>query len=110
MSAVQEAARRPAELTRILRPSSVAIVGASDKPGSFGASVLSNLLACRYTGTIHLINPNRTRIADRPCLKAVNDLPYGVDCAVLAIPQAAVVEAIRACAARGVGSAIIFSA
>ncbi len=60
------AARR--RLDRLLRPRSVAIVGASDKPGALGASVLANLERQGFAGDIHLINPKRAEIGGRPCL------------------------------------------
>ncbi|MGT2514008.1 CoA-binding protein [Sphingomonas panni] len=91
-------------------PRSVVIVGASPTPGALGNSVLRNLERHGYAGTIHLINPKRDTIDGRPCLKSIDDLPMGVDAAVLAIPGPAVLGAVRALAARGVGAAIIFSA
>ena len=103
-------AQRLAGIGRLLRPQSVAIVGASDKRGSLGANVLANLDAAQYAGAIHLINPNRAAIAGRICLSSVENLPWGVDCAVLAIPKTGVLDTLRACTARGVGAAIVFSA
>ena len=97
-------------LSRLLRPRAVAVVGASDKPGALGASVLGNLLRNGFAGQIYPINPKRSAIGDLPCLPGVEALPEGVDVAVLAIPQAGVVDTVRALAARGVGAAIIFSA
>lgn len=99
-----------AGLARLLRPRSVAVVGASDKPGALGASVLGNLLRNGFAGQIYPINPKREAIGDLPCLPSVEALPDGVDVAVLAIPQAGVLDTVRALAARGVGGAIIFSA
>ncbi|AJP74642.1 CoA-binding protein [Sphingomonas hengshuiensis] len=98
------------DLSRLLTPRSVAIVGASPTPGSLGASVLANLERYGFAGDIHLINPKRDTIGDRPCLKSIADLPEGVDAAVLAIPGGGAVEALRALAARGVGAAVIFAA
>lgn len=95
---------------RLLRPRSVAIVGASDKPGALGSTVLANLERQGFTGDIHLINPKRPMIGTRQALSGIEELPDGVDTAVLAIPRAAVLDSIKALAARGVGSAIIFSA
>lgn len=100
----------PRSLDRLLRPRSVAIVGASDKPGALGASVLANLERHGFSGDIYLINPKRDAIGARPCLKSVDDLPKGVDAAVLAIPGGAVLETVRALSRRGVGAAVIFSA
>ena len=97
-------------IARLLRPASVAIVGASASPGALGYQLLANLERQGYAGTIHLINPRRAEIAGRACLASVADLPEGVDVAVLAIPRDAVLETVRALAARGVGGAIIFSA
>jgi len=76
--------RRPdrAMLDRLLRPRSVAVVGASDKPGALGASVLGNLERNGFAGAIHPINPNRATIGTRPCLPSVEALPEGVDVAV----------------------------
>jgi acyl-CoA synthetase (NDP forming) len=97
-------------LDRLIRPRSVAILGASDKPGALGNQVLANLERHGFTGDIHLINPKRDSIAGRACLRSVADLPEGVDAAVLAIPGGVVLDTIRALAARGVGAAVIFSA
>ena len=101
-------ARSPVE--RLLRPHSVAVIGASATPGALGASVIANLDRMRFAGDMHLINPNRETIGSRPCLKSVEELPLGVDVAVLAIPRAAVLNTVNALARRQVGAAIIFSA
>jgi len=99
-----------AMITRLLRPRSVAVVGASDKPGALGASVIGNLDRNGFAGEVYPINPNREAIGARPCLPSVEALPEGVDVAVLAIPQPAVLDAVRGLAARKAGAAIIFSA
>jgi acetate---CoA ligase (ADP-forming) len=96
-------------MEHLLRPRSVAIVGASASRGALGASVLGNLERLGFRGDIHLINPNRTEIGGRACLKSIEELPVGVDAAVLAIPRAGVLEAIRGLARRQVGAAVIFS-
>jgi acetate---CoA ligase (ADP-forming) len=96
-------------MEHLLRPRSVAIVGASASPGALGASVLANLERFGFKGDIHLINPNRAEIGGRACLRSIEELPVGVDAAVLAIPRAGVLEAIRGLARRDVRAAIIFS-
>ncbi len=53
-------------IARLLRPRSVAIIGASPTPGSLGASVLANLERLGFAGDIHLVNPRRSEIAGRP--------------------------------------------
>lgn len=97
-------------IERLLKPKSVAVVGASATPGALGASAIANLERLGFRGDIHLINPNRDRIGARPCLKSVDELPLGVDVAVLAIPRIAVLDTVKALARRQVGAAIIFSA
>jgi acyl-CoA synthetase (NDP forming) len=104
-----EKARRPA-LARLLDPRSVAIAGISATPGSLAATVLDNLERFGFSGKIHLIHPSRTELRGIRCVSAAAGLPYGVDCVVLAIPAAAILEAVKGCAARGVGGVIIFSA
>lgn len=94
----------------LLRPRSIALVGATEARGSLGDNLLANLERANFPGEIFLINPKRTHIRGRACLQSIDALPAGVDCAVLAIPGAGVVEAAEACARRSVGSMIVFSA
>ncbi|EEA00169.1 CoA-binding domain protein [Burkholderia sp. H160] len=97
-------------VARLLRPASIAIVGASPTPGALGASVLANLERNDYRGQIYLVNPKRDEINGRPCVNSIEQLPDGVDVAVLAIPQVAVLDAVRQLASRKVGAVVIFSA
>ncbi|HEX8902133.1 acetate--CoA ligase family protein [Vitreimonas sp.] len=97
-------------LDRLLSPRSVAIVGASASPGALGASVLDNLVRGGFEGEIYLINPKRAEIGGRLCIGSIDELPDGVDAAVLAIPKAGVLEAVEALARKRVGGAVIFSA
>lgn len=99
-----------ARIERLLRPRSIAVVGASTTPGSLGQSVLMNLENSGYGGSVHLINPKRPAIGGSECLGAIEELPEEVDCAVFAIPGGAVLDSLRACAAKRVGSTIVFSA
>ncbi len=101
---------RRAAIRRLLAPRSVAIVGASSTPGSLGGGVLANLERFGFKGEIHLVNPSRSEINGRACIPSTRDLPEGVDAAVMAIPHKGVLDALRGCAERGVGGAIVFSA
>jgi len=100
--------RSPIE--RMLRPRSIAIIGASATPGALGASLLANLERFGFAGDMHLVSASRAAIGGRPCVKSAAGLPEGIDCAVLAIPRAGVREAVAGCAARGVGGVIIYAA
>jgi len=95
---------------RLLRPRSIALIGASSKSGSLGESVLSNLEVAGYPGQVYLVNPKRPVIHGRQCLGSIDELPPDIDCAVLAIPGSAVLESARAFARKRVGSLIVFSA
>ena len=97
-------------LERLLRPRSIALVGASTTPGSLGECVLTNLEENGYRGNLYLVNPKRPVIRGIQCLGSIEELPPGVDCAVLAIPGAAILASVRACADNNVQSAIVFSA
>jgi acetate---CoA ligase (ADP-forming) len=96
-------------ISRLLRPRSVAIVGASATAGSLGGGVLANLERFRFGGPLHLVNPRYDRIGERPCVRSISELPDGIDCAVLAIPHAHVVDSVRACAEKGIGGLIVLA-
>ena len=97
-------------LERLLRPGSVAVVGASSAPGALGTSTIANLDRLGFSGELYLINPKRDAIGNRPCLKSVDELPLGVDVALLAVPRSVVLDTVRALVRREVGAAVIFSA
>src|ERR1700704_1149770 len=111
-SAMADRSHAPARsaIPRMLRPRSIAIVGASPSPGSLGASLLANLERFAFAGDIHLVNAGRQEIDGRPCLNSTSALPAGVDCAALAIPRAGILDAVAGCAARGVGGVVIYAA
>ncbi|CAI09345.1 Organic acid-CoA ligase (ADP forming) similar to feruloyl-CoA synthetase [Aromatoleum aromaticum EbN1] len=106
---VSRESRTTPSVSRLLKPRSVAIVGASPEPRSFGGFVLANLENFGYRGDIHLVNRSRTHIQGRRCVPSVADLPHGVDVVVVAIPEAAVVDTVRACGERSANAAVIFS-
>ncbi len=110
MPQTAQPAQRSSALERLLRPRSVAVVGASDKPGALGTTLLSNLDANGFSGDIYPINPKRESLGGRACLPGIEALPLGVDAAVLAIPRAGVLDAVKALAARKVGGVVIFAA
>ena len=98
-----EAARGPKAVGKFLRPRSVAIVGASARPGSAGSVILQSLKLNKFAGDIHLVGRSDEPIDGRPVLKSPEQLPEGIDLAVFTIPAAGVRDAIVACAKRKVG-------
>ena len=106
---MSEAPARKA-IDRLLRPRSIAIVGASAEPGAPGARVLANLEALGFPGAIHLVTRRVTEINGRRCVPTIADLPPGIDAAVLIVPEAAVADAIGGCIERGIGGISLFAA
>ena len=94
---------------RLLRPRSLAVVGASPEPFSLGSNVLANIERFGFGGDLHLVSRTRSEINGRACVATIDDLPLGVDAVALMIPVPAVKEAIAACARRGVGSAVVYA-
>lgn len=96
-------------LHRILRPRSIAVVGASADPRSFGGFVQGNLERFGYAGDLHLVSRSSPEIGGRACVKTPHELPEGIDLAVLAIPEAGVLDAVKALAARRCHAAVLFA-
>ena len=96
-------------LRDLLHPRSVAIVGASADPRSFGGFVLGNLERFGFEGQVHLVSRSSAEINGRPCVATIGQLPRGIDLAVLAIPEAGVQEAVQQLAALGCGAAVLFA-
>ena len=97
-------------LQRLLAPGSLALVGASSRPGSLGAAVLANLLGAGFSGPLHLVNPRHESISGRPCVARISDLHPAPDLVVVAAPRDSVVALVEEAAAAGVGAAIVMTA
>jgi acetate---CoA ligase (ADP-forming) len=100
----------PLDPTPLLEPRSIAVVGANDRPGSYGDIVLRNLDRAGFEGPVWGVNPRRDEVHGRPCVPSVAGLPQPVDAVVIAIPAAGVPAVIRDAAARECGGAIVISA
>jgi acetate---CoA ligase (ADP-forming) len=98
---------RPA-LHAMLEARSVAIVGASAKPGSFGARMLAEVGRSAAKPVSFPVNPRYREIDGRPCYPSLADLPSAVDLVLLGVPDAALEEQLRLAAALGCRSAVIF--
>ena len=94
-------------LRPLLRPNSIAIIGASRTPGKSGHSVVRNLVNGGFQGRIFPVNPAGGEIEGLRCYPSVAALPERADCAILVIPAADMVEAVRQCASAGVRTVIV---
>ena len=97
-------------LSRLLEPRSIAVVGATDREGAYGDTLLRNLERLGYDGAVWGVNPNRERIREVPCVARVAELPGPVDAVAVAVPARAVPDAIDDAVALGCGGAVVVSA
>jgi len=89
-------------LNNLLRPKSVAIVGASATPGKIGYTVIDNLLKGGYKGKIYPINPTATEILGLKVYPGIKDMPESVDLAVITVPVKVVAEVTKECGQKGI--------
>jgi acyl-CoA synthetase (NDP forming) len=97
------------DLSGLLAPRSVAIVGASDRGDSPGARLTAALLRSGYDGDIFAVNPRKLELPGTTWLPSVDELDEPVDLAALAVAASASVDALEVLAARGVRAAVIYS-
>ncbi len=97
-------------LDRLLRPRSIAVVGATERPGSYGGEALLNLRRLRFAGAVHGVNPRRDRVHGFPCVPTLADLDAPPDAVVVAIPAAEAPAAVAEAGACGSGGAVVFAA
>lgn len=93
-------------LSRLINPSSIALIGASPDPGKLAARPLHYLKRYGYQGRIYPVNPKHAQIDGVSCVHSVSALPRDIDLALILLPAAGVADALEQCAERGVASAI----
>src|SRR5438552_3967747 len=94
-------------LRRILYPRSVAVVGASEKPGAVGTAVVRNLLSAGFPGPIYPVNPTARTIQSLAAYASVTDVQDPVDLAIVALPSKHVLGVADQCGRKGVHALII---
>jgi acetyltransferase len=97
-------------LEAIFAPRAVAVIGASEKAGSVGRSILWNLIGSPFGGTVYPVNPKRPNVLGIRSHPSIADVPEPVDLAVVVTPAPTVPQVIGECADAGVKGAIIISA
>jgi acyl-CoA synthetase (NDP forming) len=95
---------------KLLRPSSVAVIGASADTSKVGNNVLENIAGGGYAGKIYPVNPRADEIRGMKCYRSILDIKDPVDLAVIAVRRELVASVLRECAARGIEAAIIITA
>jgi acetate---CoA ligase (ADP-forming) len=96
-----------ADLTRLINPGVVAVVGASETKGSFGERTLSNMSG--FSGKVFAINPKYQSLLGRPCVPSLADIPESPDCVVLCVARPMVEGMIEAAGAVKAGGIIVYA-
>jgi acyl-CoA synthetase (NDP forming) len=98
-----------ATIRRMLEPRSVAVVGASIKQGSLGASMMAELRRGGFEGAVYPVNPGYDEVDGYTCYPSIGDVPEAVDLAILGVSNARIEQALTDAAAAGASSAVTFS-
>ncbi len=93
----------------MLRPKSVAVIGASATPGKIGYSVIKNLLKDGYKGKIYPINQKESEILGIKCYAEIKDVPGEVDSAIMCVPAKVMPEVTEECGKKGVKGLIVIT-
>ncbi|MFC1830030.1 acetate--CoA ligase family protein, partial [Thermodesulfobacteriota bacterium] len=97
------------QLDAILKPKSVAVIGASTSPDKLGNEIMRNILDGGFKGSVYPINPKADAILDIPCHVSVKDIAEAPDMAVIIIPARFVPQAVKECGEAGVKGAVIIT-
>jgi acyl-CoA synthetase (NDP forming) len=98
-----------ARLARLFEPRTIAVIGASDQPGNLGGRAVALLAKFAFPGDVWPVNPRRTIVGGLRCYPSLRELPAPADLAILAVPANAIVDAVRDCAAAGIGHGIAWA-
>jgi len=96
-------------LDGLFKPKSIAVIGASAKPGKIGYTVVKNLLQDKFEGSIYPINPDGGEIQGLKCYPSILDVPGPVDAAAITIPAKIVAQALEECGKKGVKGLIVIT-
>ena len=107
--AARESRADVASLRHLLRPASVAVIGASRRRGSPGREILHSIVTGGFAGQVYPVNPHGGSMEGLSCLPAAADLPREVDLAVIAVPASAIAEVAAECGRRGVRSLVVIT-
>ena len=96
-------------LDSLFRPKSIAVIGASSTPTKIGGVPIAHLKRYSFQGPIYPINPQSDTIQDLPAYKSIKDVGKAIDLAIIAVPAAIAVNALKEAAAAKVKSVVLFT-
>ena len=97
-------------LDPILKPRSVAVIGASRRPDTIGHEILANIVKYGFTGAVYPVNPNAPSIHSIKAYPSVGDIPDAIDLAVIVVPKEHVLAVAESCGKKGVRGLVVISA
>lgn len=97
-------------LDAVMRPRSIAVVGASRSSGTIGHQIVANLVRYGFTGPVYPVNPRATSVHSIRCYPSIEALPEAVDLTVVAVPKEGVIQVAEDCGLKGVRSMVVISA
>ena len=107
MQSLTRSLYEPHELKRLIAPDVVAVVGASETPGSFGERTITNLSG--FAGHVFAVNPKYKTLLGRPCVASLADLPVAPDCVVLCVGRTMVADMVKSAAGIGAGGVVVYA-
>lgn len=97
-------------LKKLFEPTSIAVIGATDRLHSIGMKVFKNLLQGNFSGKLYAINPKHTQVQGQPCFASIKKINQPIDLAVITTPAKTVTSIITECGEKDVRAAIVISA
>src|SRR5215831_21180648 len=109
-SARKAVLQKSSPLNVFFSPRNVAVVGATENPGSVGRTILWNLMTSPFGGTVYPVNPKRASVLGVKAYPSLSEIPEPVDLAVIVTPPPSIPGIIRECGENGVRGAVVISA
>lgn len=97
------------DLTKMMHPNSIAIIGASAKNGTVGNELIKRAVEAKFNGQIYAVNPKNIEIEGCPCFSSVTAINSSIDLAIIAVPAPAVLSVLKECAKSRIQNAVIIS-
>ncbi len=97
-------------LDSLFAPNAIAVIGATDRPGTVGRTLLENLRNASFHGRVYGVNPKRTEVLGLRCFSRIGDIPEKMDLAIIVTPAPTVPGVIGECVDAGVRAAVVISA
>ncbi len=97
------------KIKKLFDPESVAIIGASNIPGKWGFGITFNIVTGGYKGRIYPVNPSEKNVLGFRTFSSIEELPYGIDLAIITIPSERAINAVRDCGKKGIKWVVVVS-